>query len=628
MKIDTIRTTSPQFQRKPNATEMKKYTRALNEGFKVLNKDFGMIIHNSSVPAAKEKNMGIGTLLSTAAATLFLPFLSKHAVNSIQQEPDTYRASYTNSPYSSIAITRNELMIPVEKLATEEYGFLVDEDTVNKIAKSNINKDQMHVDYNKVKQDNDAILREAYNNLQTRSDNYFWGKPLHSKEKVSSVINTIDFEKWKIKHQEDLEPAAIYSALSKKYNNEDWKTWNKIDRNLYFKNNQKEIEKIKSEHKSEIDFYMFKQWLIDKELEKAKANNKNLGIKVLGDSPIAFTSVEVWQNQDLFFEDLSLGCPADDFSADGQRWGFAVLKPETIFNPDGSLGKGGELMKTRYEKMFESSPGGARVDHAIGLIDPFIYTTNEPMRNDNSGRIYSVPNHPLFAKYKKNTDEEYGAIIEKILLPAAAKYGLTKDDIIFEDLGDVTEPVQRILKKFDIGGIAVTEFGYRGADCKENKTIMLGSHDNSSFIEYVNGMFKPEKKWELDNKSTYLAKDTSASGQNIETYKKELMSDKLKFMTACFAELFTSPAKNVQIFFTDFFGIGETYNRPGTNTGCWELRLPDNFENMYYENVKEGKAINLPEAVAIAIRHRGEVFAKTHEKLLKKLDDFSKILKS
>ena len=35
-------------------------------------------------------------------------------------------------------------------------------------------------------------------------------------------------------------------------------------------------------------------------------------------------------------------------------------------------------------------------------------------------------------------------------------------------------------------------------------------------------------------------------------------------MSASFAELFTSPAKKFNVFFTDFFGIGKTYNVPGS----------------------------------------------------------------
>ena len=89
-------------------------------------------------------------------------------------------------------------------------------------------------------------------------------------------------------------------------------------------------------------------------------------------------------------ENFALGCPPDYFTTEGQRWGFAVLKPELIFNEDGSLGRGGEFLRKRYESIFKDSPGGVRIDHVIGLIDPFVYAKNEPhMTAANSGRLYS-----------------------------------------------------------------------------------------------------------------------------------------------------------------------------------------------------------------------------------------------
>ena len=42
-------------------------------------------------------------------------------------------------------------------------------------------------------------------------------------------------------------------------------------------------------------------------------------------------------------------------------------------------------------------------------------------------------------------------------------------------------------------------------------------------------------------------------------------------------EIFASKARNVQIFFTDFFQINDVYNRPGTSGDQnWSLRLPNN----------------------------------------------------
>ena len=128
-------------------------------------------------------------------------------------------------------------------------------------------------------------------------------------------------------------------------------------------------------------------------------------------------------------------------------------------------------------------------------------------------------------------------------------------------------------------------------------------------------------------KTHILGSDTVIPDKDINLYREEIRNDKKKFMTASFAELFTSPAKKVQIFFTDFFGIGKTYNVPGAKKDCWTLRLNSDYEELYYENLKNGIGVNLPEAIAIAIRQKGKDFSNKYTQLLRKLDYFTYIFK-
>ena len=128
-------------------------------------------------------------------------------------------------------------------------------------------------------------------------------------------------------------------------------------------------------------------------------------------------------------------------------------------------------------------------------------------------------------------------------------------------------------------------------------------------------------------KTMFLAKDTApknATSEEKKQYLQELRTDKKKFLAAGFTELFASPAKRIQIFFSDFWGLGKTYNRPGTTKGNWALRLGENFEDDYYRAASEGKAPNLAETIAAALRHRG--LDKGNDELMKNLDDSAKII--
>jgi len=610
---------STSFKRKPTQQEFKIYTKSVKEGLRVLDKELGIIIHNSSLPSQKSQNTGIGSMLSKATAALFVPFLASQSITKVQQDPNYIRRESDPSPYDPISTAKNTYMIPLERLASEEYMNILSEEALNEITLGNRrNFSSEKVNYTKVAIDYDLALQNAYLNFLKVDSN-------------SSLKN--EFRQFKVDKRKELEPFAIYEILIEKYNEEDWKKWDEIDKNLYDSPiDSTYLDELKTEYKDEIDFYLFKQWITEREIEKSNTRNKELGISVIADTPIAFTPAEEWLNKDLFLEDFALGCPPDFYSSEGQRWGFAVLNPKKIFNEDGSLGKGGEFLKKRYEEIFKASPGGVRIDHLIGLIDPFVYKESEPHMNwMNSGRLYSSMNHKLLKEYAKPSIEDYSAIFEKIIIPTAIKYGLTQNDILCEDLGDKTYPVRKVMEKLNLTGLWLTQYGYNGADAPKNSVIMLGAHDNKSFLEYTDSFFYNNAWGEgRDNfmrKTHTLAADTLIPNQDENSYREKLRSDKKEFLKASFAELFTSPAQKVQVFFTDFFGINKTYNVPGAKKDCWTLRLPDNWEDLYYENLKKETAFNIPEALSTAIKHKGKAFATKYKALTNSLDRFAKILK-
>ena len=639
MLVDKVNCTpnSTNFKRKPTTSEMQVYSNAVNSGLKLLNKQVDIIIHNAAAPSKSAENTGIGSLFSRTTQEFLIPFLKSHGFTGIQQEPNNLRKVGDPSPYAPESSAKNIFMIPLEKLTAKEYGNILPINFFNEIV-SEI-PDNINVEYKFVNEKYEQALKLAYKNF-----------------KAGSVLKD-EFEQFKTANADNLEKDAIYRILSDKYK-KNWTDWPDIDKKLYAVDSPDEkikakirISDIKELNKDEIDYFMFKQFLIDLENKKSNKLAEENGVKIIGDSPVASPAADEWINQNLFLEGKAIGCPPDYFSKDGQRWGFGYFNPKYIFNADGTLGKAGKILKEKYDKFFSSFPGGLRIDHVIGLVDPFIYTVNaEKMTKENSGRIYSVK-----GEFKKKP-EEYSNILEKIVLQSAKEHGMDKNNIICEDLGDPNAPTQKVMKELDLSGIAVTQFDYRGAETPEKNVIMIGSHDNQSFIEYTDGFFNKVKNKNINSRSKYtkllefckqklkldkpdgdlahfmrktklLAKDTAPkniSKKELNEYKQEIRTDKKKFMEASFAELFTSPAKRVQIFFADFWGLGKTYNKPGTNTGNWALRIPSNFEDEYYKAVTDGKAPNLAKAVATALRQRG--LDKSNPELIKDLDSSAKIL--
>lgn len=190
--------------------------------------------------------------------------------------------------------------------------------------------------------------------------------------------------------------------------NDYWPSWtNETDKNLMNPKTYEEqmefgkrMEEIEHKYADEIDEYKFVQYICAKqnaETLKFALDNK---VKMIADRQVAFSDRDTWAYQSLFLDGWCLGCPPDYFSKDGQAWGFPVMNPEKLYKADGSLDEGGILMKNLFRKMFRENPGGVRIDHIVGLIDPWVYKAGKkPKIEQGAGRLYSSPEHPELAKY-------------------------------------------------------------------------------------------------------------------------------------------------------------------------------------------------------------------------------------
>lgn len=79
------------------------------------------------------------------------------------------------------------------------------------------------------------------------------------------------------------------------------------------------------------------------------------------------------------------------------------------------------------------------------------------------------------------------------------------------------------------------------------------------------------------------------------------------------------------IFFADLLGSREIYNRPGTIAPeNWSMRIPPDFADAWERASREGRALDLPSALATAIRARGPAFAGAQAALLAALDQHAR----
>ena len=182
------------------------------------------------------------------------------------------------------------------------------------------------------------------------------------------------------------------------------------------------------------------------------------------------------------------------------------------------------------------------------------------------------------------------------------------------------------MKKYGLQGMKLVQFvvpteydhPYRCKNITPNSWVMVGTHDNEPIRMWASKVVNTE---EANPYIKNLIEDLcSEFGNKDEVWHKMYTDEKyLAFMKL--VECFASKAENVQIFFTDFFGINEVYNVPGTSGDPnWTLRLNDNFEEFYSQKLKSEEALNLPLVMIYAMKARGWEFYKNHQELLDKLE--------
>ena len=615
----------------------------IKEALKVLGKKhFAFIAHANSFPAESGKNTGFGSSNSNAAKKL-MDFLSG-VFTDVQLGPSGKTKSIDASPYTGTIFSNNPLFIDLEQLTTDEWFNILSVETYNKITENNPNKDKNKTAYSYIFNEQEKALKEAFENFK----------------KLDNAELKLKFEEYKEKNKFWLEKDSLYEALIIENGNDYWPMWeSETDKCLFNPQNDEEkiqyakrTKEIKEKYADVIEYYSFCQFVISVQNEKTREYAQSRGLKMIADRQVAFSDRDNWAYQAYFLKGWCLGCPPDYFSEDGQAWGFPVMDPEKLFNHDGSLGEGGLLMKELYKKMFTENPGGVRIDHMVGLIDPWVYVAGKkPKIEEGAGRLYSSPEHPVLSKYAiatmddlnneveadkeeriiKLTHEQvrkYGRLVEKIVIGAAEEVGLDKDSIVCEDLGTLTMPVVSVMKEYDLQGMKLIQFvvpekpmhPYRCKNINERCWAMVGTHDNEPIAMWANSTVHTEAGY-LNGKN--LAEDLYPDANDEEKEQIAVRcSNDAEFLTQNkLIELFACKAENIQIFFTDFLGLYDVYNRPGTSGDSnWSLRIPDNYEEVYCNNLKSGKALNLPLILKLAIYARGNEFANANQEIINKLE--------
>ena len=598
---------APTFERRLKRSEEKDYNEnAIKAALDFLGiQSVAMVLHGSCNPVTTN-DMGIGSPCNEKTKEM-LAFEQLHGFNANQLGPMGEVTRGDISPYSATVFSYNKLFIDVNALATDEYANILPTSRL-RTYRIDYSEDKEPYTYSKffdAFENYDKIIKEAYGNFKKKL-----------KAKDPNALRLYDeYNKFKAKKGNKAIQSALFEVLSKTYGTRDISCWeSEIDRNLPTLLRHRDLQainryrQIMERSSDDINSYVFGQFLINKQLKENKDFRDSIGFEYINDNLVGNDNSEVWMYPDVFLKDYRLGCPDGGKDNGPQLWEIPVLDPKKFFNADGTLGPAGRFLQEKLESALEYCEN-LRIDHALGLVDPYLYDKNsiliidghldkDRFRGDFVSKLWEVdPNH------------SYEQVLEKIVLPVLEKHGIAPQKAVWEDLGNQTETFRNIYhNKLHIPGMTQLHWD-RGENASRDNWALMGSHDEETAISLIKHDWltenwdKDNSAWHIDYLAGYLNQDP-ARVQERAIFKQKLLNNPVERVKAKFAELFTTSSR-VQIPFTDFFGIEARYNEKGTKSATnWKLRLNNNYQDEYYKNLESNSptAINMPEVLRIAVQ--------------------------
>ncbi len=377
---------------------------------------------------------GIGTL--GKAACEFIDFLAAAGQKYWQMLP-VGPISYGDSPYQSFsAFAGNPYYIDPDMLIAE--GLL----TADEAAAPFWGGDPGRVDYGAVYESRFTLLEKAFDRGWDRDS----GAVAEYAEKNAA---------W-------LDDYALFMALKRHFGMKAWTEWPADIR----MRQPDAVAHWRQELDRDVRFFIYLQYLFQKQWDALKAYAVQKGVGLIGDLPIyvAMDSADVWASPQNFQLDgdnvptAVAGVPPDAFTADGQLWGNPLYDWERMQADGFSWWE--RRMRSTLERF-----DVARIDHFRGLESYWAV----PYGNATAINGKWVPG------------------------PGAAFIQMLRDkfpgcNIIAEDLGFTTPEVQALLDLSGFPGMKILQFAFDHRETSnylphcygENCICYTGTHDNTT----------------------------------------------------------------------------------------------------------------------------------------------------
>ena len=199
------------------------------------------------------------------------------------------------------------------------------------------------IDYEKVNDFKINYLRQIFN------------------QEGEKMMKTAEYKAFFQDTKQWLVPYAQYSYLRDKNGTADFNQW--PDHQVWDEAERKALTDPKTAAYKNVAFFYFVQFVLNRQMQEAHEHAKAKGVILKGDIPIGVNrnGCDVWMEPKYFNLNGQAGAPPDDFSANGQNWGFPT------YNWFEMLKDGCQWWNRRFQNMARYFDA-YRIDHVLGFF--------------------------------------------------------------------------------------------------------------------------------------------------------------------------------------------------------------------------------------------------------------------
>ena len=177
----------------------------------------------------------------------------------------------------------------------------------------------------------------------------------------ATVMASKEFQTFFKETQQWLVPYAQYCYLRDTNGTADFSTW--PDHNTWNEKERKALSTPDTKEYQQVAFYYYVQFVLSQQMKAAHDHARAQGVILKGDIPIGVNryGCDVWSEPRYFNLNGQAGAPPDDFSANGQNWGFPT------YNWDEMIADGCQWWVRRFQNMSQYFDA-YRIDHVLGFF--------------------------------------------------------------------------------------------------------------------------------------------------------------------------------------------------------------------------------------------------------------------